>query len=66
MLDIQTRLPNHLINRVDTLGKRIHRSRAELVAHALEFYLDELETLQAALQPVITRPSRRRRRRRRR
>ena len=50
MTQITARLPEELVEAIDTAAKRLQRSRSELVRQALEYYLEDLEDLRLGLE----------------
>ncbi|HUO85398.1 MAG TPA: ribbon-helix-helix protein, CopG family [Thermoanaerobaculia bacterium] len=50
MTQISTRIPNDLVRRIDETATRLNRSRAEVIRHALEYYIDDVEDLRLALE----------------
>ena len=47
---VATSLPPGLASDLDEMATRLKRSRADLVRHAIERYLDDLEDLEAAAE----------------
>ena len=45
---ITVRLPDGLVSELDAMATRLTRSRADIVRHAVERYLDDLDDLEAA------------------
>ena len=50
MSRITTSLPEGLASELDAMATRLKRSRADIVRHAIERYLDDLEDLEAAAE----------------
>jgi len=50
MGQITTRLPDELIAHLDATAARLKRSRAQVVRHAIEYYLDDAEDLRLGLE----------------
>lgn len=48
MGQITTRLPDTIVDALDTVASRLRRSRAEIVRQAVERYLEDLEDLSVA------------------
>lgn len=48
MGQITTRLPDTIVDALDTVASRLRRSRAEIVRQAVERYLEDLEDLEVA------------------
>ncbi len=46
MIQVTARLPDELGAELDTAAEQLHRSRAEIIRQAIEYYLDDLEDLQ--------------------
>ena len=47
---ITARLPDGLASELDVMATRLERSRADVVRHAIERYLDDLDDLEAAAE----------------
>ena len=47
---VATSLPQRLASDLDEMATRLKRSRADLVRHAIERYLDDLDDLEAAAE----------------
>ena len=47
---ITTRLPDDLAGELNAMAARLERSRADIVRHAIERYLDDLDDLEAAAE----------------
>ena len=47
---ITTSLPEGLASDLDEMATRLERSRADVVRHAIERYLDDLDDLEAAAE----------------
>lgn len=50
MAQVSTRLPEELIRGIDDAARRLHRTRAEVIRQAIEYYLEDVVDLQTALQ----------------
>jgi RHH-type transcriptional regulator, rel operon repressor / antitoxin RelB len=50
MVQITAKVPDELVREIDEAARRLKRSRADLVRHAVEYYLDDLEDLGAGLE----------------
>ena len=50
MSRITTSLPEDLASDLDAMATRLKRSRADIVRHAIERYLDDLDDLEAAAE----------------
>ena len=50
MPQVSARLPSELIEEMDRAAHRLHRTRAEIVRQAVEYYLDDLEDLHEGLE----------------
>lgn len=50
MSQITTRLPDGLASELEATAARLERSRADIVRHAIERYLDDLDDLEAAAE----------------
>lgn len=50
MTQITARLPEELVEAIDTAASRLQRSRSELVRQAIEYYLEDLEDLRLGLE----------------
>ena len=50
MSRITTSLPEGLASDLDEMATRLKRSRADIVRHAIERYLDDLDDLEAAAE----------------
>ena len=50
MSQITTRLPDGLASELDAMAALLERSRADIVRHAIERYLDDLDDLEAAAE----------------
>ena len=49
MAQITTRLPDDLVEELESAAKSLKRSRAEIVRQAIEHYLEDFEDLELAL-----------------
>ena len=47
---ITARLPDELLSALDDAAARLHRTRAEVVRQALEYYLDDFEDISRAVE----------------
>ncbi len=50
MTQITARVPDDLVRQIDDAAAQLKRSRAQVVRHALEYYLEDLEDLRLGLQ----------------
>jgi transposase len=50
MTQVSARLPDELVRSVDRAARRLKRTRAEIIRHALEYYLEDQEDLALALE----------------
>ncbi|MCK5378036.1 MAG: ribbon-helix-helix protein, CopG family [Acidobacteria bacterium] len=50
MTQVSARLPDELVHSIDSAARRMNRSRAEVIRQAIEYYLDDVEDLQVALE----------------
>ena len=50
MTQITSRLPDEVVALLDRAAKTLHRSRAEMVRKAIEYYLEDFEDLNLALE----------------
>jgi RHH-type transcriptional regulator, rel operon repressor / antitoxin RelB len=50
MPQVSARLPSELIEEMDRTADRLHRTRAEIVRQAVEYYLDDAEDLHQGLE----------------
>lgn len=50
MPQVSARLPSELIVEMDQAATRLHRTRAEIVRQAVEYYLNDLEDLHQGLE----------------
>ncbi len=50
MTQVSARLPDDLVQSIDQAARRLHRSRAELIRQAVEYYLEDLEDLRLGLE----------------
>jgi len=46
---ISTRLPEELVRGIDEAARSLHRTRAEVIRQAIEYYLEDVADLQMAL-----------------
>ena len=49
MTQITARIPDRLLETLDTAALTLRRSRADVVRHAIEYYLDDFEDLRASI-----------------
>ena len=49
MTQVSARLSDDLVRSVDEAAKRMHRSRADIIRLAIEYYLDDTEDLRLAM-----------------
>jgi len=52
MSQITARLPDELVNSLDNAAAALHRTRAEVVRQAIEYYLEDFEDLNLAIQAL--------------
>ena len=50
MSQITARLPDDVVAALDAAAAELRRSRADLVRHAIEYYLDDFEDLRRAIE----------------
>jgi predicted DNA-binding protein len=50
MTQVSARLPDELVKSVDRAARRLKRTRADVIRHALEYYLEDQEDLTLALE----------------
>ena len=50
MTQVSARLPDELVQSIDSAAQRMNRSRAEVIRQAIEYYLDDVEDLQLGLE----------------
>lgn len=50
MPKVSVRLPSGLTEEMDRAAHRLHRTRAEIIKQAVEYYLDDLEDLHEGLE----------------
>jgi transposase len=50
MPQVSARLPSDLIEQMDRAADRLHRTRAEMVRQAVEYYLNDIEDLHLGLE----------------
>ena len=50
MMQVSARLPDELVKSVDRAARRLKRTRADVIRHALEYYLEDQEDLALALE----------------
>jgi transposase len=56
MPQITTRVSSSLVKDIDRAAASLHRTRADLIRRAIEYYLDDLEDIEAGLA-VLKDPS---------
>jgi transposase len=49
MTQVSARLSDDLVRSIDEAARRMHRSRADIIRLAIEYYLDDTEDLRLAL-----------------
>ena len=52
MTQITARLPDELVLSLDNAATVLHRTRADIVRQAIEYYLEDFEDLNLALQAL--------------
>ncbi|HHQ48904.1 MAG TPA: ribbon-helix-helix protein, CopG family [Acidobacteria bacterium] len=50
MAQVTARIPDELVQRLEESARTLRRSRAEVIRQAIEYYLDDVEDLRAALE----------------
>ena len=50
LVQVSARLPDELVKTIDEAARRLHRTRAEIIRQAIEYYLDDAEDLRLALE----------------
>ncbi len=50
MTQVSARLPDDLVHSIDQAARRLHRTRADLIRQAVEYYLEDLEDLRLGLE----------------
>jgi RHH-type transcriptional regulator, rel operon repressor / antitoxin RelB len=50
MTQVSARLTDDLVKGIDEAAKRMHRSRADVIRLAIEYYLDDVEDLRVAVE----------------
>jgi transposase len=50
MTQVSARLPDELVAEIDEAAGRLRRTRAELIRHAVRYYLDDVEDLRLGLE----------------
>ncbi len=50
MTQVTARLPDELVTEIDEAAERLQRTRAEVIRHAVRYYLDDLEDLRLGLE----------------
>ncbi|HEX7185317.1 MAG TPA: ribbon-helix-helix domain-containing protein, partial [Thermoanaerobaculia bacterium] len=53
MPQVSARFPAELVDEIDRAANRLHRTRAELIRQAVEYYLDDVEDLQLGLERLL-------------
>lgn len=56
MSQITARLPDELVQALDQAAEQLHRTRAEVVRKAVEYYLEDFEDISRAIE-VLRDPS---------
>lgn len=49
MTQVSARLSDDLVRSIDEAARRMHRSRADIIRLAIEYYLDDTEDLRLAM-----------------
>ena len=49
MAQVSARLSDELVQAIDEAARRMHRSRADIIRMALEYYLDDADDLRLAV-----------------
>ena len=52
MSQITARLPDELVLSLDSAATALHRTRAEIVRQAIEYYLEDFEDLNLAIEAL--------------
>lgn len=52
MTQVTARLPDELVASIDAAARSLNRSRAEVIRHAVEYYLADVDDLQLALESL--------------
>ena len=52
MTQVSARLPDELVTVLDEAARRLHRTRAEVIRQALEYYLEDVEDLRLAKESL--------------
>lgn len=52
MTQVTARLPEDLIESLDKTAARLHRSRADVIRQAIEYYVDDAEDLSRAIDAL--------------
>ena len=50
MTQVSARLPDELVLQIDEAALRLKRSRADVIRHAIEYYLHDLEDLRLGME----------------
>jgi transposase len=50
MAQVSARLSDDLVRSIDRAAKQMHRSRADIIRLAIEYYLDDVEDLRVAVE----------------
>lgn len=50
MSQISARLPDELIAALDEAAEKLHRTRADVIRQAVEYYLDDFEDISRAVE----------------
>ena len=49
MTQVSARLSDDLVKSIDEAARKMHRSRADIIRLAIEYYLDDIEDLRLAI-----------------
>jgi len=52
MTQVSARLPDELVAMLDEAARSLHRTRAEVIRRALEYYLEDIEDLRLASETL--------------
>jgi RHH-type rel operon transcriptional repressor/antitoxin RelB len=52
MPQVTARLPDTLVQELDSVADRLDRSRSQVMRQAIEYYLDDLEDLKLGLERI--------------
>lgn len=53
MSQVTARVPDELVDALDAAAAQLKRSRAEIIRHALERYLEDFEDLERAVERLL-------------